>query len=265
MRQNSISLVSAVALVFSVSALSSADPISDAAPISITMGGTTQFDGWNQLTAANNPGYPGFPGTGAWPSPIGSNVAGSGDAGLNKTANGVAGGAIPLTNGLYFGGFATTGNTFGGTLGTTDSTLVSDLKTVVFQVETGEAFGFDFFNGVKPTLSYNGGSQNLVATFSDKLKQVQNGTFESPIGPQPIYVNLWALQWDLSSIAVPINSLNIQFSGAQHSQIYATQLDQSSQAYTSAVYAAPVPEPATMAVLGMGALAMLRRRRKGSK
>jgi len=258
MKSTLFNAVSTMALFAVFSAAASADPIDDAAPQAISMTGTTSFDGWNNLTSTANPGYPGFPGSGAWPSPIGSNVAGSGDAIVSK----VSGNIFPSSTGLYFGSFTAVPNTNAGTLGVTDSTIVSGLKTVVFQVETGESMGYDFYNGVLPTLSYNGGSQALAATFSDKLVQAPNGTFDSPVGPQPLYVNLWALQWDLSSIVDPITSLNMGFNGVTHSQVFGLQLDQSSTAYSSAVFAAPVPEPASMAALSLGALALIRRKRR---
>lgn len=249
--------VSAIAFALAVTSVAHADPIEDAAPIGFSLGGNTQFDGWNNLTAANNPGYPGFPGSSPWPGAIGSNVAGSGDAGLNK----VSGAVYPAGAGLYFGGFSSTPNTSGGTLSVTDTSVVANLKTVIFQLEIAEAWTYDLYNSVLPTLSYNGGSQNIAATFSNKLVQAFNGTVMMPSGEEDIFINLWALQWDLSSIAGPINSLDIRFTGVQHAQGYALQLDQSDQIYNTSLVN-PVPEPATLGALGLGAIALLRRRRQ---
>lgn len=223
------------------------------APIAIPLGGTTQNDKWTNLTTSSNPGYPGFPGSGAWPAPIQSNIGG--DASLNKTANGPGGGPYPASGSIYFGGFSGDANANGGQLRVTDNTPVAGLETVVFQVEIGEAWTYDFYNGVLPTLSYNGGSQNLVADFTS-LSQVYNGTVTMPTGEEPIYINTWGLQWDLSSIGDEITSFTITFNGVQHSQVYSMQLDQSNT-FTQAV-----PEPGTSALLLIsGCFLMMRRRR----
>ena len=73
----------------------------------------------------------------------------------------------------------------------------------------------------------------------------------------------YLLQWDLSGVAETINAFSIQFTGVQHAQLYALQLDQSS-VYSPVVSASPVPEPSSFAALaGLGAIgfAALRRRR----
>lgn len=216
--------------------------------------GVTQYDGWDDLTAGNFPGYGSFPGSSPWPSPMGSNQPGSGDAGFNKlSGNGYAAGSS-----IYVGGFSSTPNTLGGTFAVADSTPVAGLETVVFQLEIGEAFGFDLFDDASPTLSYNGGSQALTAT-PVLVDQIQNGTFTNPVTgqPEPVFINTWLFEWDLSGVVDPIDSFQVSFSAVQHSQIYALRLDQSDTLRL-------VPEPASLGLMGLGAasVALIYRRRR---
>jgi len=219
------------------------------------LSGTTSSDVWTTLNAIANPGYPGFPGSQPWPSPIGSNVGG--DATVNKTAGAV----YPASGTLYFGGMSLDPNLFGGTLAINDTTPLADLANVVFQIEIGEAMGYAFYNNTLPVLSYtttSGTMSNIAATEWIIVGQVGNGTFDPGTGPEPLYINSYLLQWDLTSVGEEITSIGITFNGVQHAQIHALRLDQS-DAYTSAV-----PEPATYAALaGFGALllAAFRRRR----
>lgn len=217
--------------------------------------GETQYDGWDPTIASAYPGYPGFPGSGAWPNPLGSNTAGSGDAGLVKVANGSGGGPFPATDSLYFGGFSNDPNVNGGTVAATDATPVANLATVVFQINIGEGpQGHDFFNAVLPVLNYNGGSQAIVATLSDLVAELDTGeTFTNPETneEEPIFINTWMVQWDLSSIVDPVTSFSVQFTAVQHAQVYAVRLDQ---------YAA-IPEPAGVLMLTAGSAGLLRRRR----
>jgi PEP-CTERM motif len=225
------------------------------------LSGNIDSDVWTNagLTGAANPGYGGFPGTSAWPGPIQSSQGG--DAGLVKVANGAGGGVYPISSGLYFGGVSSVGNTLGGTLAVQDATALAGLANVVFQIQIGEALGYDFFNHALPVLSYNGGSQNLAATVWQVTDQTPNGTFPVPGGgTAPIYINTYLLQWDLSGIS-GITDFSISFSGVQHGQVYALRLDQS-DVYGNGGTAPAVPEPASLALLGCGVAALFVKLRK---
>jgi PEP-CTERM motif-containing protein len=227
--------------------------VAHATPANPNLPGNTQYDEWANLNSANFPGLGGgFPGAAPWPAGgVGSNVAGSGDAQFTK----VSGNGFAASGSIYHGGFSATPNTLGGTMSVTDATPLAGLQTLVFQIEIGEAFGFDFFNDVAPVLSYNGGSQALAADAAIITSTVQNGTFPNPItgDPEPIFVNVWEMTWDVSTLGA-ITSLAFQWTDVQHSQIYALRLDQSDVA---------VPEPGTLLLLvsGLFGLGTLGRRR----
>lgn len=228
-----------------------------AAPVAIDLDGNTQNDGWtNSSLTSVSAGFGSFPGSSPWPNPIQSNVGG--DASLNKTANGTGGGPYPASGSIYFGGFSGDVNNNGGTLAVTDSTPVANLQTVVFQVEIGEAWTYDFYNGVLPTLSYNGGSQMLAADYIS-LSQVFTGTVTMPSGEEPLYLNTYGLQWDLSGIGETITSFTISFTGVQHAQLYSLQLDQS-DTFTQAV-----PEPSTYALMALAGAFVCWRLRRGAR
>jgi hypothetical protein len=218
--------------------------------------GATQFDGWTNsgLLFSANPGFPGFPGTGAWPSSIGSNAAGSGDATLLKTANGTGGGPYPAGGSLYYGGFSGDINNNGGQLTVTDNSPVADLANVVFQVDIGEAWTYDFWNDALPVLNCNGGGQNLVPSNAVLLNKYDNGTVTMPTGEETVYINTHLLQWDLSSVG-PVTNFSVSFNGVQHGQVYALQLNQGS------VYA-QVPEPATFGLVGLCVAGLIGVRRR---
>ena len=201
--------------------------------------GSSGSDGWVNVNSTNFSGYGGFPGNSAWPAPIGSNELGSGDAVLNRVAGSPTGGGPFLSSGsIYFGNFAQIPNALGGTLRVTDPTPLADLKTLVFQIQIGEATGYDLYSA--PALKINGGSSIVNPLFSGILNRFQSGTFPSPATglDEPVYVNTRGYQWDVSSLGV-VTSIAIDFSGVTHSQIYGLQLDQSSSVFSTAV----IPEP----------------------
>lgn len=227
--------------------------------VSPVLAGATSFDRWTTaLTSVASPGYPGFPGTGAWPATIGSDTGG--DAFIDKVANGSGGGPFPASGSLYYGGMSFDANVNGGTVAAIDSTPVAGLANVIFQIEIGEALTHDFFNDQLPVLSYTtslGTTADIAATGWQLTSQFYNGTVSMPSGEEPVYINAYLLQWDLSSVAEEITSIAISFTAVQHAQVYAVQLNQSS------VYTSAIPEPATFAALaGLGALGLAAARRR---
>lgn len=222
--------------------------------------GTSETDGWANINSVNFSGYGGFPGSSAWPAPIGSNFAGSGDADLYRVAGSPTGGGPFLSSSsIYFGNFAQVANALGGTLRVSDSTPVANLNTLVFQIQIGEVMGYDFYNpSGAPALKVNGGSTAVSPLYSGVLDRYQSGTFLSPAtgNDEPVFVNTWGYQWDVSSFG-PISSFSIDFSGVTHSQVYALQLDQGTAQFNVAM----IPEPGVSWMLLSGACWSLVRRR----
>lgn len=228
----------------------SAGSMAHAALIDPALPGNTQYDAWSPISNVEFPNRGSFPGGGAWAGgDMGSNASGSGDAVITK----VSGNAYVATGSIYFGSFANQPNGYAGTIAVSDATPVSGLSNLVLQIEIGEANGYDFFNQVLPTLNYNGGGQALAATTAQIIDQVQNGTFTNPETneEEPIFVNTWLLQWNLTGIVDAITSFSIPVNGVHHAQIYAVRLDQSDQ----------LPEPASLSLLGAGLVLMMRRLR----
>ncbi|MDP0494775.1 MAG: PEP-CTERM sorting domain-containing protein [Verrucomicrobiota bacterium JB024] len=273
MKTSNTTLLACCALLLTTGAASFAQTT----PQAVSLGGNTKFDGWTDFSAASNPGYGSFPGSGTWPGPIYANDTdgGSNPAGLVKVSNGSGGGPYPASGSLYFGGFSSDTNVYGGTLAVQEDSPLANLATLVFQVEIGEVYTYDYYddpvNGLLvPSLTLNYGDSEtitLVADYDSLIASVLTGTVEMPTGPggtmqeEPVYQNLYGYQWDVSGYD-NITSFDIEFSGVQHAQLYSLQLNQSDLSYGSSMI--PVPEPATWAGLfGVAALAfsVLRRRR----
>jgi hypothetical protein len=144
----------------------------------------------------------------------------------------------------------------GGTLRVSDLTPLANLKTLVFQIQIGEATGYDLYSA--PALKINGGSSVVNLLFSGILNRFQSGTFTSPATglDEPVYLNTRGYQWDVSSLGT-VTSFAIDFSGVTHSQIYGLQLDQSSSVFSSAV----IPEPNVGGLVLAAACFFLIRRR----
>lgn len=203
-----------------------------------TLPGLTDYDGWDNLTVVNYPGYGTFPGATPWPTPIGSNQPGSGDADFNKTA----GNGYPASASIYTFG--------GGSFGVTDATPIGSIENVIFQIEMGSGSGGLFFAS-NPVLTINGTTP--VTPFSSGILS----SIFDPLGPfGPVTVNTFAYQWDLSTLG-PVTDLSIDFSTASSAQIYAMQLDQN-DTFT----VVPIPEPTTYAflALALGGLIFLKTR-----
>ncbi|MDR0532596.1 MAG: PEP-CTERM sorting domain-containing protein [Verrucomicrobiales bacterium] len=240
------------------------------------LGGTLSSDAWTNLTATAIPGTGSFPGTTMW-SPVASQ-SGGGTAQLAKVANGSGGGPYMAGGSIYFGGFSADINNFGGTLMVQDATPVSGLQTLVFQISIGEAWTYDFYNHELPVLNLTldgGVTLSLEATYWAVTDKFDNGSVEMPTGTEEVYINTYALQWDLSNLDLAtllptytgdgsITSFNISFSGVQHAQIYGMQLDQSDAANPNLVQS--IPEPSTYVLLGIGVVVLfLTARHRSSK
>ena len=219
--------------------------------------GSSSSDTWVNVNSANFFGYGGFPGNSPWPAPIGSNGTGSGDADLSRVAGSPTGGGPFLSSSsIYFGNYSQVPNALGGTLRVSDSTPLANLKTLVFQIQIGEATGYDLYSA--PALKINGGSSIVNPLFSGILNRYQSGTFFSPVTEldEPVYVNTRGYQWDVSSLGA-VTSFAIDFSGVTHSQIYGLKLDQSSSVFSTAV----IPEPNVGGLVLAAACFFLIRRR----
>jgi hypothetical protein len=217
--------------------------------------GSSESDAWVNVNASNFLGYSDR--RRDWPAPIGSNGIGSRDADLNRVAGSpTGGGPILSSSAIYFMGFDPLPNAMGGTLRVTDSTPLANLKTLVFQIQIGEATGYDLYSA--PALKINGGSSVVNPLFSGILNRFQNDTFTNPETglEEPIYVNTRGYQWDVSSLGT-VTSIAIDFSGVTHSQIYGLQLDQSSSVFSAAL----VPEPNVGGLVLAAACFFLIRRR----
>lgn len=180
--------------------------------------GNVGYDGWDSLGGI--PGY-GF-GT-SWASPLGSFESGSGDADLNRNS----GGHFSATLGLY----SLSGPS---NLSVDDSSAIAGLETVVFSVDTTLG-AEDLALLSTPTLSYNGGTQSLIADFDfSSALPTATGT---PFGDVDAFA--YTFQWDLSGMAV--TSFNIDWDQQLHSVVRGLQLEQSDSYSLANAQVVPVP------------------------
>ncbi|MFI4862277.1 MAG: PEP-CTERM sorting domain-containing protein [Phycisphaerales bacterium JB063] len=258
MSRNMFATVAVPALTLAASAFTvQADPI-DLSVSDPGLSGAVTTDLWTDLTAQGNPGYGGFPGSGLWPGPIQSQAGSTtpGGAGLVKVSNGSGGGPYPAGSSIYYGGFSADINNDGGTLSVQDNTPLADVENVVFQIQIGEAWTFDFLDEVLPTLTINGTTTlSGESGYHTLIEQFDNGTVTMPTGEETVYINTWLVQWDLSSFAEEVTSLEVTFTGVQHAQLYQLRLDQS-DSYSL------VPEPGSLALIAAGGAMFMRRRRR---
>lgn len=249
-------MIRSFSLVLTLTCISAASVRADF--IDVNLSGNTSYDGWDTFNSTAYPNYGGYPGTTVWPAPIGSSMAGSGDAALSK----IGGSGYPSTstgqNYIYStrsgaAAASTDPSVVVGTFGLGDASPVADLETVVFQLRISywTSLGQPFPTGVMPTISYNNGTQALPATLSTL---VDSGPFSSTYGDG--IADDWAFQWDLSGIQEPITSFQVNYSVTNHAQQYEMRLDQSD------AFAAVVPEPGSIGLVAMAtfALAVCRRR-----
>lgn len=209
-------------------------PGSKFVPVTAPTGTVDKFsEGWEKLTSTQNPGVSvGFPGSGTWQAVAYSHVGL--DAPLNsvvKTGNGFGGlgGPYPASASIYYGGMSSVPNLDGGelTFAASGAGVLPALKTVVFQIDIGEAWTYDLYNNVAPVLHYTSTttSGTISASFSSLYKETANGTVTMPSGDEPLNINSRAYQFNLSGLGT-ITGFTITFRGVQHAQLYGAGLQQ---------------------------------------
>lgn len=222
--------------------------------------GTSEFEAWENLsntnaqvvaaaaTTATTDDFPGFPGSGPWPTALMPDAASSaGNAEFNK----ISGNGYTATESIYnFPGFSPAPPN-PGNYSVDNSSPLAGLETVVFQIDVGEGNGF--FDAV-PLLSLNAGASQLAPDFSSTSA---GRTFDNPQNPsEQLTSTIFAYQWDLSSFGA-ITDYSIQWGSAAHSTIYEMQLD-SGDSFNQVV-----PEPSAFAALvGAAALGLVLSRRR---
>jgi hypothetical protein len=215
--------------------------------VNFTGGGTTSYSAWSNLTTFDYPGYGSFPGNQPWPAPIVAN-SGSVNSSLSRVAGSPTGGGPYLASeAIYFGNFAQIPNALGGTLRLSNSSGITNLRTLLFQIQIGEATGYDFFEPSGfPKLTLNGITYN--ATFTNLVNRYQNGVFPSPETglDEPVYVNTWAFQYNLTNNG--FDNHYIDFSAVTHSQVYALRWDE-----TPVLQGQVIPEPSIIGLLALAA------------
>lgn len=215
--------------------------------ISVSLPGTSLYDGFDEMTFMNWPGYGNFPGAGLWPAPITPNLPGSnGLLDFDK----VSGNGYPAGSSLYA---PFTNSEFEIV---TAAATPFDLETVVFQVDMGPGTGLLTFFDAEPVLSYNGGTQQLVPNF----EEIGAGDypFTNPTNPLEMgTTSAFAYQWDLRGLG-SITSYQIEWTTFEHAQMYEFQVD------VGDTFALVVPEPGSSLMLGtgIGALLLIQRRRE---
>ncbi|WOO42336.1 PEP-CTERM sorting domain-containing protein [Rubellicoccus peritrichatus] len=208
------------------------------AGINVDLPGTSQEEAvWENLIGTNYPTSAGynsfFTNTNGWTTPI---SASSGSATFDKVAGG---GGYPASSSIY--NFDTAGSFF-----IADTSPIAGLETVVFQTDMVGAFSATN----APVLSYNGGTQDLVADYT----AVAVGDFAFGADPSTIF----AFQWDLSGLG-SITDYTIEWGSIAHSANFAMQLNTSNGSLAGSA----IPEPSTYGlILGSLCLGILVHRRR---
>lgn len=205
------------------------------AQVNFSLPGSAEMEAWDDMTATTLPSYPGFPGFDAWPAPIAPTEPGSaGNAVFNK----LGGGGYPGTQSIYL-------FTADGTFSIANNNPLPGLETVVLQQELG--IGDPGFYTSAPVLSLNGNSIVLPANFTAQFDGPTN--FTNPFDGSDDSTQVFAYQWDLSGVSVPVSDYALIWTNNPHATIHSLQLD-SGDAFTMVI-----PEPGTtVAILGVAAL-----------
>lgn len=212
-------------------------------PVTAPTGSANISEGWEQLTASQYPDVnAGFPGSADWDDVALSHVGTHDETSyLYKSANGVGGGPYPASASIYFGGTSSTTNIDGGELTIATDSALSGVKTVVFQLDIGEAWTYDLY--AVPVLHYTlvgGGGGSVNAAYQSLYKEVANGQVYMNGVWENLNINSRAYQFNLNGLGT-IESFSIKFKGVQHAQVHGAGLQQFDVAAGSSLLRPNVP------------------------
>lgn len=130
---------------------------------------------------------------------------------------------------------------------------IFDVQTVVFQADLAPNPDFPIPFSGGPLLSFNGGMQNLVASyFMIQGTETRNTT----MGPQTYSGAAW--QWNLSGLGETINSVSVLHPYSVHTTVAGLRIDSGSS------FLQMIPEPSSGLLAGLAAGVMAcRRQRRG--
>jgi hypothetical protein len=232
----------ACAVLFAISALSAGLAQANSTyPAFADIAGSVATDGFNNLTSSRI----------SQAQLVAGIIGNDGDEG-GAVLKRLSGSFYPASFGLYSWG---TDSAFSISVAdAVDNLSRVNLQSLVTVDTAGGVQGMQH-SGYLPTLSYNGGTQALLPTYS--FTPVSGGVDMggNPLAASPNNPNYGQFSWDLSSVGSAIDSFSISFGLDVHSNALAFQLDQ----------VAAVPEPSSYALGAIGlslcAVAGYRRRK----
>jgi hypothetical protein len=210
------------------------------AAITIQLPGQSESAAWANLRSSQYPGAGGSSSftnsTAAWPAPIAGNMGSLSSTLFSK----VSGGGYFAGSSVYDAGVA-------GLFALTDASPISDLKTLILQIDAGTRIG------VSPLLNFNGGSQALSADYF--LSTNGSYTANGPNGPVPTTNRAW--QWDLSAMPA-ITSYEILWGSTTNNHLTQHQINVTA----GDTFAQVVPEPSASTLGALACTLFLLRRKK---
>lgn len=128
---------------------------------------------------------------------------------------------------------------------------IFNVHTVIFQADLAPNPDFPLPFSGGPLLSFNGGTQNLAASYFQILGTESRMT---SFGPQTYSGAAW--QWDLSGLGETINSVSVRQPFSVHTTVAGLRIDSGSS------FVQMIPEPSSALLASLAAVALACRRRR---